>query len=89
MLSRLVGVSDGVGCVVAAGDCMVADAPAGPGCVVAACETGDCVAAAASVSTQWAKPVISPSGNWFRYSSHFDNKGIMEDADKPIKPILL
>jgi len=43
----------------------------------------------ASASTQWAKPVRSPSGNRLRYSSHFDNKGIMEDADKPIAPILL
>ena len=43
----------------------------------------------ASASTQWAKPVRSPSGNWLRYSSHFDNKGIMEDADRPIASISL
>ena len=56
-------------------------------------ESGDDVAAAddagATARTQRAKPSMSPSGFVLRYSSHLDNKGMTEEAVRPIRTILL
>jgi hypothetical protein len=56
-------------------------------------ELGEDVAAAddagATARTQRAKPIMSPSGFVLRYSSHWDNKGMTEEAKRPIRTILL
>ena len=56
-------------------------------------ELGDGVAAADksddAARSQRAKPVMSPSGFVLRYSSHLDNKGMTEEAERLIRTILL
>ncbi len=64
-----------------------------------AAESGDGVAVSdgvaeaddlgATARTQRAKPLMSPSGFVLRYSSHLDNKGMTEEAVRPIRTILI